>query len=347
MPGRDIYLVGSVPLQNAEQVFETVGAAFGPRIKRIPDGETGERSDWITWLEPAFADNPAFEKSGEFFRIHEKGTGRERYRLKPGVRAQDVRFDNLFYTDIAKASYAAFKRAKQAGKIADGTKFQVDLVPAHSVIWLFLVDELHAVIDPIYNAAVKREIDKIAAALPHDELAIQFDVASAVFARLERNEASSYGRTKAETQETFSNILIDLGNHVPADIDLLYHLCYGDSGHRHVVEPTDMGDMVDFANRLSRRIARGVQLIHLPVPRNRTDDAYFAPLGNLALQGETELCLGLVHYTDGVEGTSRRLAVARKYAPRFSVATECGFGRRDPQTIPELLRIHAEVARLE
>src|SRR5215467_6563293 len=210
MSDRDIYLVGSVPMRNAEQVFETVGARFGSRIKRIPDGETGERSDWITWLEPAFADNPAFQKSGEFFRVHETGTGRERYTLRPGIRPQDVRFDNLFYADIASASYATFKRVKSAGKIAQGTKFQVDLVPAHSVIWLFLVDRLHAQIDPIYNAALKREVDKIAAAIPHHELAIQFDVASAVFARLERQESSSYGRTKAEMQETFSRILIDL-----------------------------------------------------------------------------------------------------------------------------------------
>ena len=129
-------------------------------------------------------------------------------------------------------------------------------MPAHSVIWLFLVDSLHAPLDPIYNEALKREIDKIAAAIPHDELAIRFDVASAVFARLERNEASSYGRTKAEMQDTFGAILVDLGNRVPADIDLLYHLCYGNSGHRHVIEPTDMADMVDFANRLSRQIER-------------------------------------------------------------------------------------------
>jgi hypothetical protein len=296
-------------------------------------------------LEPVFAENPAFEKSGEFFRVHEKGTGRERYRLKPGIRPQDVQFDNLFYADIARESFAVFKRLRAAGKIADGTKFQVDLVPAHSVIWLFLVDELHAAIDPIYNAAVKHEVDKIAAVIPHHDLAIQFDVASAVFARLERDEASSYGRTKAETQETFSNILIDLGNHVPANIDLLYHLCYGDSGHRHVVEPTDMADMVEFANRLSRQIARTIQLIHLPVPRNRVDDAYFEPLKSLALRPETELCLGLVHYTDGIEGSSKRIAVAQRYWPRFSIATECGFGRRDPRTIPELLRIHAEVAQ--
>jgi hypothetical protein len=90
-----------------------------------------------------------------------------------------------------------------------------------------------------------------------------------------------------------------------------------------------------------------VQLIHMPVPRNRTDDAYFAPLRNLILQPQTELCLGVVHYTDGVRGTRERLAVARKYAPQFAIATECGFGRRDPSTIPELLRIHAAVAELE
>ena len=94
-------------------------------------------------------------------------------------------------------------------------------------------------------------------------------------------------------------------------------------------------------------LKRPVQLIHMPVPRNRADDAYFRPLNALALPHDTELCLGLIHYTDGVEGTKRRMATARKYAPRFAVATECGFGRRRPDTIPELLRIHAEVADVD
>jgi len=133
---------------------------------------------------------------------------------------------------------------------------------------------------------------------------------------------------------------------VPPDIDLLYHLCYGDSNHRHVVEPTDMADMVEFANRVSSRINRSIQLVHMPVPRGRTDDAYFEPLWRLKLRPETQLCLGLVHYTDGVAGTVQRLATARKYVSQFAIGTECGFGRRDPRTIPDLLRIHAEVADL-
>ena len=207
---RDVHLVGSVPGESAAAVFEKVSAALGPHLKRIPDGETGERADWIVWLEPVFANSPALEKSDELFRLHATATPRIRYRLKPGRSAADVRFDNLFYADIAARSYQDFARLKREAKIPAHCRFQIDLVPAHSVIWLFLQDDLHAPLDPVYNEALKREIDKIASRLPHDQIAIQFDVASAVFARLERNDRSSYGRSKDETQQTFARILIDL-----------------------------------------------------------------------------------------------------------------------------------------
>jgi hypothetical protein len=341
---RGVHLVGSVPLSNACEVFETVSAVLGPWLKRMPDGETGERSDWITWLEPVFAESPTLERSDEVFRVHPTATPRIRYRLKRGTSAAQVTFNNLFYADIAARSYREFAELKRQAKISARCRFQVDLVPAHSVLWLYLQDDLHAPLDPVYNAALKREIDKIAAAIPHDQLAIQFDVASAVFARLQRGDANSYGRTKAEMQDSFTGILSDLGNHVPVGIELMFHFCYGDSNHRHVVEPTDMGDMVELANRLTKRIRRPIDLIHMPVPRDRSDDAYFAPLKRLALASATELSLGLVHYTDGIAGTRKRLATAKKHVKDFSIATECGFGRRPPETIPELLRVHAEAA---
>ena len=82
----------------------------------------------------------------------------------------------------------------------------------------------------------------------------------------------------------------------------------------------------------------------MPVPRDRHDDAYAAPLKDLKLNPETELYIGCVHHTDGVEGTVGRLETAEQFASDFGIATECGFGRRDPNTLPELLDIHAEVA---
>jgi methionine synthase II (cobalamin-independent) len=82
----------------------------------------------------------------------------------------------------------------------------------------------------------------------------------------------------------------------------------------------------------------------MPVPRNRTDDAYFAPLKELKLKPGTKVALGLVHHTDGVDGTNRRIATAKKYLGDFLISTECGFGRRPKETISELLQIHAKVA---
>ena len=121
-----------------------------------------------------------------------------------------------------------------------------------------------------------------------------------------------------------------------------FHLCYGDSGGKHFTEPADTGLMVKIANALSENSPRPIQWIHLPVPKERDDSAFFAPLKKLALRPETRLFLGLVHPGDGIEGTRRRMAMAQRFVSEFGIATECGFGRRPPETVPELLRIHAE-----
>ena len=49
--------------------------------------------------------------------------------------------------------------------------------------------------------------------------------------------------------------------------------------------------------------------------------------------------LGLVHLTDGVDGARTSMEVAGKFVSDYGIATECGFGRRDPATIHELLAI--------
>ena len=53
------HLVGSVPLADAEEVFRRSAKVLGARLRRIPDGETGERSDWIAWQYPHFRCLPA------------------------------------------------------------------------------------------------------------------------------------------------------------------------------------------------------------------------------------------------------------------------------------------------
>jgi hypothetical protein len=110
-------------------------------------------------------------------------------------------------------------------------------------------------------------------------------------------------------------------------------------------EPYDLGLCVRMANEAYRISGRSVEWFHMPVPRDRSDDAYFQPLGDLDI-GDARLFLGLVHHTDSIEGTRQRLETARRHARDFGIATECGFGRRPPETIPQLLEIHREAAAL-
>ncbi len=276
--------------------------------------------------------------------MHAGSKARRRYQLRSGVDADAVDFGDLGYARAAIASYKDFLRARSAGHIAKGARFQIDLVPAHSVLWLFVREDQQVLLDEAYNRAVADDLRRIVDTLPHEDIAIQFDIASAVFARLERGEATLYGKTKQEMTDRFAQIVAKLANKVPADIPLLFHFCYGDANHKHAIEPTDMGDMVAMANALFAHITRRVNLIHMPVPRDRNDDAYFAPLVKLRKPADTELVLGLVHYTDGVEGTRARIDTALRFVPAFSVGTECGFGRRDPATIPALLDIHLDAS---
>lgn len=287
---RRVYLVGSMPLGSTAEVFETVGAAFGARIRQIPDGELGERSDWITHLVTLFRGNPAFEESDEVFGVYSGAANYRRYRLRPGVSPQDITFGSLGYAELTLKSYDEFRHQRDAGKIAPGTRFQVDLVPAHSVLWLFVVEREQTLIEPVYNAALLRELDSILKSIPQGDLAIQLDIASAVFARLERGQPTPHGRTKPQMIERFLDHRGPRRSSAggrPVAAALLLRRRQPSTGRR--------------ANRhgrhgertASQALASDRSSSHA-VPRDRFDDAYFAPLRRLDLAPDTELCLGLV-----------------------------------------------------
>ena len=55
------HLIGSVPFADAGTVFRTVAGALGPHLRRIPDGETGERRRWIYFQRAMLEGHPAME----------------------------------------------------------------------------------------------------------------------------------------------------------------------------------------------------------------------------------------------------------------------------------------------
>lgn len=335
---RPVLLVGSVPLSDAEDVFRTASSILGDRVKRIPDGETGVRTNWIGWQAAVFARNAALEPISP----DDKEYGiRVRYALRSGVAASNVEFDNLGYADAALESYATFARLKAEGTIHSSTRFQVCLPTPLAPVTSFVSQESQAAIEPAYQRRMLSELERICAAIPHDQLAVQWDTAIE-FGVLEGVMPSHLEDPKSQ----IISRLADLGTRVPSDVELGYHLCYGDAGHRHFVQPKDTALLVEVANAICAGVRRPVNWVHMPVPRDRDDIAYFAPLSKLRLHPETELYLGLVHFTDGIQGTQRRMAAAAKVVAQFGLATECGFGRRPAETVAPLMELHRTAAEM-
>src|SRR5579859_1826899 len=261
-PPRGVHLVGSIPLSSAEEVFRTASQILGGRLRRIPDGETGARTNWIGWQAKFLANTPALEALPPdptayaplpFFKLRASSASEE----QPGR----LRFDRLGYADAAKASYPIFARMKQSGAIPASTRFQVCLPTPIATVTAFVVPEDQATVEPAYEQAMLAELDQITAALPHHDLAIQWDVA-VEFAILEGVWTTFLKNPKPELIER----LIRLGQRVPADVELGYHLCYGDAGHQHFKQPKDTALLVEVANAVSAGLTRPINWIHLPVP---------------------------------------------------------------------------------
>jgi hypothetical protein len=339
-----IHFVGSIPLPDAETVFRTLAESAGSYLRRLPDGETGIRKTWIRFLQQVLADNPAIEVATDVppfkFTQWDGKLLREisRLRVKPGA-TPDPNTLETGYADMAIASWKLFERLQKEGIIPAPVKFQISLPTPIAPIYNNMLPSDRPLILPALTQHLIGEVAKIAASIPNDRIAVQWDVCQEVLAWEGYYEAGPVD-FRSETID----VLTRIGNAVPRAIELGYHLCYGSPADEHCVQPKDMAIMVEMANATSAGVARPIQFFHMPVPKGRADDAYFAPLDNLRLHPETELYLGLIHHDDPV-GDAARLSAARRHTRVDGIATECGIARGDPVRLPSLLAAHVSAAQ--
>jgi hypothetical protein len=348
LPG--VHLVGSVALSSAEEVFQEVIRRVGADITRLPDGETGERRTPFPLrkgLHDAVSRSPGLEFKRQ---VEMAGMAFKLYGLGPGTSPDEVELGRLGFADSAKASYKLFDRLRAEGKIRPGIRMQVCIPTPFMITLCFTAPEAMLDLWPAFERAMLRELNEITGAIPHADLAIQWDVSPEITEVLERRNIEVSGLI---SRDQVLRGVARITEAVPLDIETGWHLCYGDVGvstkeleTKHPIEPKDLGVLVAFANDLCTLIKRPLNWVHMPVPRNRDDAAYFAPLEDLQLKPGMRLFLGLVHQFDGLDGATRRAIAAREFYPSFGVGTECGMGRRSSADIPELLDLHHQVARM-
>ena len=330
-PTSGVLLLGSLPLASSEESFRAALAAVPGRLERIPDGETGFRGNFIGFQHPVFPID----------------TVQPRWGGQPSSQKTHKVSDlgSTKYDDFALESFEVFQRLQNAGTIPPDTRFQVCFPSPLGVVRGFIESDHCAAIEPLYEEKLLEAVRRVQDNIPASKLSIQWDLPFEI-GMIEY----SHGRFEDPYYEPwFSNTdvvpailerVVRLASAVDVEVDLGFHLCYGDMGHVHFVEPGNTGLLVDFANAIVQKVSsvHAIKYVHMPVPKSRTDAAYYAPLRNLQLN-DTKLYLGLIHPNDA-EGTRQRIEAAKgAYHGSFGVASECGLGRTSKEELDSILVI--------
>jgi hypothetical protein len=199
---------------------------------------------------------------------------------------------------------------------------------------------------PSYEQALFSDLDTALERLPHDRIAVQWDVA-VEFGALE----GAMGPKMPIDQ--IAPGLVRCLERVPADVPVGMHLCYGDYGHQHFKQPESLQMQVDLVNAVTSATQHPLNFVSFTVPQGRNDIAYFQPLGDLRTGLETELYFALVPYhpDDQAPGTTAEqighidaaLINSAAGARDWGICTECGMGRVDASDVPRLLDLHSQI----
>jgi hypothetical protein len=347
--GNNLLLVGSVPLETAEEVMRTFGGALAKHLPAIPDGEVGERRSWVNRLSyqifNGHADLETIKRPQSVDGV-EQLLPRSRddawnFKVRAGV--ERVRFahpgSRLGYAKDAVASYFVFRTLREKGIIPAGVRFQISMPMVNSVIRpLYFPDARDlARIRPGYEEAIAAEVAAILARIPNEDLAIQWDCAwevSAVHGIAKDNPA------EAEI-ETHVAPIGRLSENIPDVVQLGFHFCFGTFGGWPAFAPNDLGRTVELVNAVVARTGRRVDWVHIPTLDTQSE-AFYAPLANLDVQG-ARIYLGAIH---NMATLPARLEIARQFVADFGLAAYCGFGRTPPAELPRILHDHLAALRI-
>tara|TARA_R110002110_G_scaffold400568_1_gene617099 strand:+ start:330 stop:1376 length:1047 start_codon:yes stop_codon:yes gene_type:complete len=338
------HFVGGIPMEDAESVFRKLGTEMGSHVRRIPDGETGRRRMWISFVKDILLQHPDMEVDPDvpvfqFIQFDGKVVFEvNQLRFRDGVNPADVVFETG-YADDAIRNFATFDKLQSDGVIPAGVKYQICMATPLAITYMFVAPDTREDFLRVYGDHLAAEVDRIMTALPNDRISYQWDVCQEVLmweGYLDQSQHPDY-------REEIPASLAWLGGLVPEQVELGYHLCYGSPADEHLILPRDMGNLVEIANLIANGVARRVNYIHMPVPDDRNDDAYFQPLSGLDLPEGTDLYLGCVHHGDD-GGNAHKLATARKYTAVAGVGAECGLGRGRPERFDGILAQHRKLA---
>ena len=336
---RSAHLVGSIPADDTHDAMGLAISQLGPRLRWLPDGETGNRRNWIIHIIDGMRGHPDLElkKDGDWSDYDK--TPVLRVRRGHTLRGSSLDFGHVAGFEESWPVFAQMRSDTGSPTLA----FQAG-VPGDLDMALFTLGPLGAFRHrAAFREATVREIREIYRRAGND-VVFQIEVpAELVFVArmpgpLQRVMASFLARGVAR-----------LAREAPDGARFGVHLCLGDMNHRALGRMTDATPVVLLANAIVKAwpAGRPLEFVHAPfaaaqkVPR--TDPAWYAPLAKLKLPRATRFIAGFAHEDQDLEEQRRlRALIERNVGREVDVSTSCGLGRRSrPAALAALQRTAA------
>ena len=197
---------------------------------------------------------------------------------------------------------------------------------------------------PGYAEALLADLAKLIAAVPSDQLTIQWDVASEIVA-LQGNLGP------VPEIEDVADALASLLDAIPSEVEAGLHLCYGDYRHQHFADPESLLDQVRLINEVTISTERTIDFVAITVPQHEQREEFFAPLVELEIRPATRLYFALVPYHPDRQAAGTTEAqielIDEFFDEPWGVCTECGLGRAEREEVPGLIGLHAKIVNGE
>ncbi len=339
----DAMLVGSANVENAEELFRLIGETSPQTFARIPDGERGRRRNWLAAQGPFLASNDTLEgvETGPN-RYGSRGQVGKRFKPKDGVALDAIELD-LPYAEDAADSFATFRALKDDGVLPAGMRMQICMPTAMATCLALIAPEAQREMLPVVERALGDQVSRILVALPHDGVAIQWDVA-AEFMHMELAGASTFSQDEI--------------------VAALARLARPGTRGRSVRLPPLLRGRASGARREGQALRRAVrrcaargdrQRRHGRSPASRRLDPHAGadqPRRRRLLRTARgpaacapDAAVPRPRARGGRDGgRAARAAAASKFVTGFGVATECGMQNEPRDAHPTILEIQRDLA---
>jgi hypothetical protein len=326
---RQAHLVGSIPGADAGEAMALAVERLGGSLDFLPDGETGERRNWIISMLDAFRAHPVLEiaKDGDWSDYDKT----PRFRIKHGERLHGADLD-LGIVAAAQQALPAYRQI-QAQEPADGSQHRLGYqvgIPGDIDLAMFTFGPS----GPLrrrrpFTEALATTMQQTHRLVGDDVLfQIEIPVELVLLARAPRPARAGLARVLARS-------VAGLALAAPAGARFGVHLCLGDMNHRALGRLTDAEPLTQLGNALVTHwpLSRPLRYIHVPLAAAdqapKDDPSFYEPLRGLRL-GSARLIAGFAHEDQDLDAQRRiRQHVETAVGHPVDISTSCGLGRRD------------------